>query len=294
MSSDREIVITRVFDAPRDVVFETFTDPKHVPYWWGPKGFTTTVHEMDVRPGGVWRLTMRGADGVDRDNKIVFIEVVKPERLVYRHEPEHGSEPVSFEVTAIFEKQGDKTSLTLRMLFPTAAKRDYVETQFHAIEGITQTLIRLAELLATRHEVVITRILDASREMVFNAWIDPEHLKHWWGPTGFTNPVCEVDPRPGGAIRIHMRAPDGVVYPMTGVFLEVVEPERLVFTSNALDKDGNAMFGNLNTVTFTEHEGKTKLTLHAKVQTATEQAAPYLKGMEEGWKLTLDRLAEYC
>src|ERR1700722_1763931 len=100
MTSDREIVITRLFDAPRDLVFDTFTDPKHVPSWWGPKGFTTTVHEMDVRPGGIWRLTMRGPDGVDRNNKITFIEVVKPDRLVYKHEPEHGSEPVSFGVTA--------------------------------------------------------------------------------------------------------------------------------------------------------------------------------------------------
>ena len=293
MTSDREIVITRLCDAPRDLVVDTFTDPKHVPSWWGPKGFTTTVHEMDVRPGGICRLTMRGPDGVDRNNKITFIEVVKPDRLVYKHEPEHGSEPVSFEVTATFEEQGDKTTLTVRMVFPTAAQRDYVATQMNASEGVTQTLGRLAKHLATRHEVTITRILDAPRDLVFKVWIDPEHLKHWWGPTGFTNPVCELDPRPGGAIRIHMRAPDGVVYPMTGVILELVEPGRLVFTSAALDKDGNAMFENLNTVTFAEHGSQTKVTLHSKVQMATEQAAPYLKGMNEGWRLTLDRLAEY-
>jgi len=294
MTSDREIVITRVFDAPRDLVFETFTDPKHVPSWWGPKGSTTTVHEMDLRPGGIWRLTMRGPDGVDHENTMVFIEVAKPERLVYKHEPELGSEPVSFEVTVTFEKQGDKTHLTARMLFATAAAREHVVSKFNAIEGVNQTFTRLAEHLLTRHEVVIRRILDAPREVVFKAWIDPAHLKHWWGPTGFTNPVCEVDPRPGGTLRIHMRAPDGVVYPMTGVFQEVVEPERLVFTSNALDKDGNALFENLNTVTFAEHGTQTRLTLHSKVATATEQAAPYLKGMDEGWRLTLDRLVEYC
>jgi uncharacterized protein YndB with AHSA1/START domain len=293
MSSDREIVITRVFDAPRDLVFETFTDPKHVPYWWGPKGSTTKVHEMDLRPGGIWRLTMRGPDGVDRENKIVFIEVAKPERLVYRQEPEHKSEPVSFEVTTTFEEQGNKTKLTVRMVFSTAAQREYVATQFNAIEGVTQTLARLAEHLLTRQEVVITRLFDAPREMVFQAWTDQEQLKQWWGPTGFTNPVCELDPRPGGAIRIHMRAPDGVVYPMTGVVLEIVEPVRLVFTSSALDKDGNALFENLNSVTFAEQGGKTQVTLHAKVQMATEQAAPYLKGMDEGWRLTLDRLGEF-
>jgi uncharacterized protein YndB with AHSA1/START domain len=294
MSSEREIVITRLFDAPRDLVFETWTDPDHLSSWWGPRGFRTTVHEMDVRAGGTWRLTMHGPDGVDYKNNIVFKEVKKPERLVFKHEPEHGTEPVNHETTVTFEKQGDKTYLTLRMLFETPQQREYVISKHHAIEGGNQTLARLAEHLLTRQEVAITRILDASREVVFKAWTDQEQLKHWWGPTGFTNPVCELDPRPGGAIRIHMRAPDGVVYPMTGVVLEIVEPERLVFTSNALDKDGNALFENLNTVTFAEQGGKTKLTLHTKVQTATEQAAPYLKGMDEGWKLTLDRLEEYC
>ena len=73
--TDREIVLTREFNAPRAVVFEAWTNPKQLPHWWGPKGFTTTVHEMDVRPGGVWRLTMRGPDGRDYHNRIVFVEV---------------------------------------------------------------------------------------------------------------------------------------------------------------------------------------------------------------------------
>jgi len=144
-----------------------------------------------------------------------------------------------------------------------------------------------------QQELVMTRILDAPREVVFKAWTDPERLKRWWGPKGFTNPVCELDLRPGGAIRIHMRAPDGIVYPMTGVFREVVEPERLVFTSAALDEKGKPLFEILTTVTFAEHAGKTKLTLHARVMMATTAAAPHLAGMEMGWSQTLDRLAEY-
>jgi uncharacterized protein YndB with AHSA1/START domain len=144
-----------------------------------------------------------------------------------------------------------------------------------------------------QQELVMTRIFDAPREVVFKAWTDPDRVKHWWGPKGFTNPVCELDPRPGGAIRIHMRAPDGVVYPMTGVFNEIVEPERLVFTSGALDEKGNPLFEVLTTVTFAEHGGKTKLTLHARVMMATPAGAPHLAGMEMGWSQTLDRLAEY-
>jgi len=140
-------------------------------------------------------------------------------------------------------------------------------------------------------ELVITRVFDAPRELVFKAWIDPRHVTRWWGPKGFTNPVCELDARPGGAIRIDMKGPDGMVYPMGGVYREIVEPERLVFITTALeDEQGNPGLENLNTVTFAEHNGKTKLTLHVVVIRATQEAARALAGMEQGWTQTLDRL----
>ena len=141
-------------------------------------------------------------------------------------------------------------------------------------------------------ELNITRVFDAPRALVFKAWTDPERLQRWWGPKAFTNPVCELDPRPGGAIRIHMRGPDGAVYPMTGVYQEVVEPERIVFTSAALDENGNPMFEILNSITFADEEGKTKLTLRARVTKATAEAPRYLAGMQQGWSQSLDRLEE--
>jgi uncharacterized protein YndB with AHSA1/START domain len=101
-----------------------------------------------------------------------------------------------------------------------------------------------------------------------------------------------VDVRPGGDLRIDMRAPDGVVYQMTGVFQEIVEPERLVFTSSALDPNGDPLFEVLNTVTFAEEGGKTRLTVRASVSKVAPQAAPHLAGMEVGWNMSLDRLAE--
>jgi uncharacterized protein YndB with AHSA1/START domain len=290
---DREIVITRVFDSPRDVVFQAWIDPQHIGSWWGPKGFTTTTYQMDVRPGGVWRFVMHGPDGVDYQNKIVYLEIMKPERLVYDHGDE--ADAGHFRVTVTFADQGGKTKLTMRSVFKSAAERDEVVTKYHAIEGGNQTLDRLAEHLATKaayRDLVLTRIFDAPRELVFKAWTEPERLRRWWGPKGFTNPVCEVDVRPGGAMRIHMRGPDGVVYPMTGVFHEIIEPERLVFSSSALDKNGNPLFEVLTTVTFSEHGGKTKLTLHASVEKATAEGAPHLAGMEQGWNQTLDRLAQ--
>jgi uncharacterized protein YndB with AHSA1/START domain len=144
-TADREIVFTRVLDAPRELVFASWTDPEQVVQWWGPHGFTTTSHEMSVTPGGVWRFVMHGPDGRDYKNKIVFIEVLKPERLVYRHAGEDETENVRFHVTVTFPAQGRKTLLTMRSLFATAQERDEVVTKYGAIEGGRQTLVRLAE-----------------------------------------------------------------------------------------------------------------------------------------------------
>lgn len=149
-TSEREIVISRVFDAPRDLVFEAWTDPKHIAHWWGPRGFRTTTAVMDVRPGGVWRFVMRGPDGVDYPNKVIFVEIVKPERLVYKHSSGEEDDPGQFKVTVTFNEQAGKTNITLRMLFDSAAERDRVVKEFGAIEGAHQTLDRLAEYLSKR------------------------------------------------------------------------------------------------------------------------------------------------
>jgi uncharacterized protein YndB with AHSA1/START domain len=292
-TSDRELVFNRRFDAPPELVFEAWTDPNHLAHWWGPHGFTTTIQALDLKPGGVWRLTMRGPDGRDYNNRIVFLEVVKPERLVYQHEPEPGSEPVSFQTTVTFAARGSQTELTMRMLFPSAAVRDNVVSKYGAVEGAHQTLGRLAGYLPAMAvpELVLTRVFDAPRELVFAAWTERDRLQRWWGPKDFTNPVCEIDPRPGGSMRIHMRAPNGVVYPMTGTFLEIDEPRRLVFVSGALNQNGDEMFRILNTVVFEAQGDKTKLTLRARAIMATPDAPQFLSGMEIGWSLSLDRLA---
>ncbi len=141
-------------------------------------------------------------------------------------------------------------------------------------------------------ELTLTRVLDAPRALVFKAWTDPKMLAAWWGPKGFTNPRCEADVRPGGALRIDMRGPDGTVYPMDGRYEQIVEPERLVFSSGALDAKGNHLFRVLTTVTFVEQEKKTLLTLEARVVEVLDPVAErYLAGMNEGWSQSLDRLA---
>jgi uncharacterized protein YndB with AHSA1/START domain len=146
--ADREIVVSRVFDAPRELVFKAWTEPQHLVHWWGPKGFTNTVKQIDVRPGGVWRYVMHGPDGTDYENTIVYNEVVQPERIVYSH-GESENDPDQFQVTVTMAEQGNKTHLTMRMLFKSAAARDMVVKEYGAIEGANSTLDRLEELLAS-------------------------------------------------------------------------------------------------------------------------------------------------
>jgi uncharacterized protein YndB with AHSA1/START domain len=143
----RAIIGMRVFDAPRELVWSAWTDPKHLAQWWGPNGFTTTTSTFDMRPGGVWRFVMHGPDGRDYQNRITFDEIVKPERIVYRHDGGEDVEPVQFTQTVTFEDLGGKTKLTWRGVFPSAAERDRVIKEYGADKGLVQTLARLAEYL---------------------------------------------------------------------------------------------------------------------------------------------------
>jgi uncharacterized protein YndB with AHSA1/START domain len=150
LGHDHAVMIgTRVLDAPRTLVFDMWSDPKHLAQWWGPDGFTTTTSAFDLRPGGVWRFVMHGPDGRDYQNRIVFEEVVRPERIVYRHTGEEDVEPVQFRTTVTFEDLGGKTRLTLHARFPSAEDRQRVIRDYGADKGLVQTLGRLADYLAS-------------------------------------------------------------------------------------------------------------------------------------------------
>jgi uncharacterized protein YndB with AHSA1/START domain len=150
-TADREIVISRVFDAPRELVWEAMANPEHVVKWWGPIGFTTTIEKMDLRPGGVWRHVMRGPDGTEYPNQSTFTEVDKPERIVFVNSGgKAGSPGVQFVSTWSFDAvDGHKTRVTIQMVFETPAARDRVVKDYGAIEGGKQTLGRLAEFLVS-------------------------------------------------------------------------------------------------------------------------------------------------
>ncbi|MBW5447143.1 SRPBCC domain-containing protein [Cohnella sp. CFH 77786] len=140
-------------------------------------------------------------------------------------------------------------------------------------------------------EVTIIRIYDEPRELVFQAWTNPELLARWWGPDDFITPVCELDVRPGGNILIHMQGPDGIVMPVRGKYHEVVEPERLVFTTGVFfNEEGIAQVEERKTVEFIEHRNRTKLVLHVKVTKCGPAFLEALNGMEPGWDQSLTRM----
>jgi uncharacterized protein YndB with AHSA1/START domain len=134
-------------------------------------------------------------------------------------------------------------------------------------------------------ELILTRIFDAPRALVFEAWTKPEHMMHWFCPNGFTLPVCEMDFRVGGRYRLCMRGPDGKEHWVRGAYQEIVPAERIVFTGS-LEHDGNE---TMTTVTFADHAGKTRLTMHQTFSIETDST----RGARQGWTETLEHLAAY-
>ena len=149
----REIIITRLLKAPRELVFKVWTEQEHLAQWWGPDGFTTTVHSMDLRKGGLLKMTMYGM-GTNFPNQIKYIEVVKPKRLVYLHGSGAKNDPGEFEVVVTFEEEEGQTRLTMHSLFKTAEARDFVIREFGAIDRGNETVNHLEAYLAKMQQTL--------------------------------------------------------------------------------------------------------------------------------------------
>ncbi|WP_433349970.1 SRPBCC family protein [Micromonospora sp. CA-111912] len=142
-TADRETVVSRVIDAPRELVFEAFTHVRHLSQWWGPDGFTTTTRAFEFREGGAWDFVMHAPDGTDYQEWITWTEIAPPERIVLLH-GESRDDPNAFESTLAFASQGTATQIVMRTVFPTKQLRDQAVEEYHAIEGGQQTLSNLA------------------------------------------------------------------------------------------------------------------------------------------------------
>lgn len=306
-TSDREMVIERLFDAPRELVFAAWTDPKHLARWWGPRGFTHTTKQADIREGGSWVFTMHGPDGRDYPNRITFLEIKAPGLLRYVHGDPNDE---NFRTTVSFEDKGGKTLVTMRALFPTASAREHVIRTFKADEGGRQHLEKCAEQVERMRPgkgmFQMTRVVAAPREMVFRAWTEASELKKWFGPKGFTMPVCTNDLRPGGVMHYGLRSPDGMEIWGKWLWREITPPRRIVMLSGFSDPAAawarHPMAPTwpmtlLSTVTFDDEGGKTKITLewcpyeaNAEERAAFDSAHPSMVG---GWTGTFENLDAY-
>lgn len=142
-TADREVVISRVIAAPRELVFEAFTSVEHLSRWWGPKGFSTTTQSFEFRVGGEWVFVMHGPDGTDYTEWICWTEIAPPERIALLHGESRG-DPNAFESVLTFTTEGAATRVEMRTLFPTKELRDQAVEEYHAMEGGQQTLGKLA------------------------------------------------------------------------------------------------------------------------------------------------------
>lgn len=246
-----DLVIERIFDAPRPLVFEMWTKPAHMSKWSMPHGFTQPFGTSEVRPGGKWRAMMRSPQGEELWLSGIYREIVPPERLVFTHQWDGGPETL---VTVTFEAIGPRT----RMVFWQSGFGSAPSREGH-LAGWTQSFERLETYLAAfiaedeakarpsedGKVLSIERRFAAPPALVFRLWTEPQHLVRWWGPEGRHLSHCSMDVRPGGAWRFCMRADaDGDEHWIHGTYREVTPPSRLVFTY-INDVDGHEMLTSI-------------------------------------------------
>lgn len=305
LPSDTEILMTREFDAPRELVFAAMTKPEHVSHWWGPRVSKFVVCEIDFREGGNWRYTIELPGGQNMTFTGTFEKITPPEGLEATevfNEPMFGNP--QWKAILKLEDIGGRTRMTSHIFHPNKQARDgHYNSGME--QGASETFDRLEDLLAGRPthaeptgnpmegELEIVRIFDAPRALVYEAWTKPEHMTQWWGPGVFTNHSCKLDVRPGGAWQIVMRSPDGMDFRSAGVYSEVVNSERLVFTNDAFDQNGTPLLKGVTSVDFADEGKKTKLTLKTKVIGLVPFAPQMIRGMEPGWNQSLDKLAGF-
>jgi uncharacterized protein YndB with AHSA1/START domain len=309
---DCVIIISRVFDAPRELVFKAWTEPKQIEQWWGPAGFTTRVTELDLRPGGQACYVMIGPDGKEYPSKGVFREIVPFERIVTSDEFGDGIEevldvdlPQGMVLTILFEDLAGKTRVTIQIEHPSVEERRKHEAM-GVVAGWNSSLDCLDAFLAQQHqpqngftltlpsdrEILVTRVFNAPRQLVFEAWTQPEHVKRWFGGcSSMTVTVCEIDLRVGGNWRYVLQEPgNDTSFVLSGEYREIVPPERLVATERYEPIPGS---DHLNTLTLSEQDGKTTLHILIQHESKEQRDGHFQSGMEMGLRQSLNRLEDF-
>ena len=304
--ASKEIVIERVFDAPRERVFDAFTQREHLQKWWGPRMVSIPVAEFEARPGGKIFLGQRGPDGAMHYNAGVVREIERPSRLVFaihfadaerrRVAPPAGTglsgtwdQEIVSSVT--FTADGRRTRVTIRVT-RSGVTPEWLEM---ARVGWGQSLDKLGYAVVDdmtvaapgEREIVITRTFNAARALVYEALTKAEHIKNWWGPRQYGAVSAVADFRSGGRYRYAQSGPDGEVA-FSGEIRES-SPERIVYTEEYEAMPGH---GGLVTVTLQERDGKTLMTLREVYQSKKDRDAVIASGMEWGARLSYLQLDE--
>ena len=295
------LVLTRRFDAPRQLVYDAFTQAEHIMHWFCPRDFVVLFVESDLRVGGAWRSGMRAPDGSEYIARGVYRELDPPHRLSFTHQWEANDlEPAAETVVTITLADVDgATDLSLEQVgLATAASRDS-----HRL-GWGEALDNLARRLdaarpASDSEILITRVFNAPRQLLWEAFTQPKHIEAWFGPRGFSTRVEQYDFREGGAWRYIMIGPDGIEYPSEGVFQKIVPNEHFV-TSDEFGEGFEVAGvtelprGIVQAFVFESMgEGKSRVTIRIIHPNAEERAKHEAMGVEEGYASTLDCLAEH-
>lgn len=276
-TTGREIIIERLINAPRELVWEAWVDQTHIGNWWGPDGFTTSTEYMEVKPGGKWKYIMHGPDGKDYPNLVTYKEIIKPERLTYSHGSNEES-PAEFEVEVRFEEKNGKTNLTLRSVFPTAAAKNIVVKEYGAIEGGKQMISRLEEFLSANIEpFVIERTYNAPIEKVWKAITGKDEMKQWY----FDMPAF----KPEVGCRFQFTGIDKsgtITYLHLCEVQEVIPMKKISYTWRYEGNEGDSLV----TFELSAEGNKTKLKLtHAGLETfpATANNAFAKENFVAGW-----------
>ena len=300
--SSLKITLTRVFAAPRSLVYEAWTTPEHLRNWCAPQGFTIPESRGDLRPGGAWWCCMVAPDGIRHPLGGEYREVVPNERLVFTHcwEDENGNPGHETLVTVRFADEDEGTRVTLEQ-----EGFDSPESREGHLGGWTQCLDRLEENLSASlcEPFVIEREFAAPREVVWKAWTDREQFVQWFGPKGCEIFSATMDFRPGGNLHYGMRMPDGLEMWGKWIFREIAAPEKIVLANSFADAEGNLCrppfpgawsLQMLTTVVFEDRGGKTFMRLQWIPLNASAEERTTFNAMRgsftEGWTGTFERL----
>ena len=313
------IIQSRLIQAPRERVWDAWTDPAQLGQWWGPRGFSVTTTQFEFRTGGHWVFTMHGPDpdpqsknpGGPRDfpNRIVWTRIARtadadPWHLEYHHLQADTLDNPLFSSNVTFEARDERTLLTWTANFGSNTLRDQLIRDYGASQGGRETTARLAHhtegtgydqtSAAQGFRLMLSRVVPVPREQVWRAWSDPHLLPQWFCPKPFAVDRCVLDLRPGGRFYTHMVGPNGWEAHNEGSYLEVVPGERLTFTDLLLSDwipAPNPGFRHTVTVQFEEAAaGHTRYTAIARHASAQGRAQHAQMGFHEGWGTATDQL----